>query len=105
MKSRFTLFQSVVANRDLIEPELMGAWGRGRPALIGGSPGVEKGTRGAIVEIFESVGEVAVEFFDDCGETIDVAFIPESYVSTAPEDREGDERSAPDVAPRKMAPP
>jgi Domain of unknown function (DUF4926) len=83
MKTRFKLFQSVIADRDLVEPDLMGAWGAGKPALLDGKPAVLKGTHGAIVEVFEKTGGIAVEFFDDVGETIDVAFIPENYVRAA----------------------
>jgi hypothetical protein len=80
MKRRLKLFQPVMAARDLTEPDLSRAWGRGKRALVDGKPGVLKGTSGAIVEIFEETGGVAVEFFDDAGETIDVAFIPQNYV-------------------------
>jgi len=83
MKSKFRLFQSVVAARDIEEPDLMGAWGRGKPGLVDGKPGVLEGTRGAVVEIFEKPRGLAVEFFDAAGETIDVAFIPEAYVRAA----------------------
>jgi len=80
MKSKFEMFQGVVAVRDLTEPDLMGAWGCGKPGLVDGKPGVLKGTHGAIVEMFENPPGLAVEFFDEDGETIDVAFIPEAYV-------------------------
>ncbi|HLF76081.1 MAG TPA: DUF4926 domain-containing protein [Dehalococcoidia bacterium] len=80
MKSKFEMFRSVIATRDLTEPDLMGAWGLGKPGLVDGKPAVLKGTVGAIVEIFENPPGLAVEFFDDDDETIDVAFIPESYV-------------------------
>jgi hypothetical protein len=83
MKSKFEMFQSVVAARDIFQPELMGAWGLGKPGLVDGKPCVLKGTHGAIVEIYEKFGDVGVEFFDDDGETIDVAFVPESYLRAA----------------------
>lgn len=86
MKSKFKLLESVAAARDITEAELTGAWGRGKPALIHGKLGVKMGTRGAVVEVFETVGDVGVEFFDRDGETIDVAFIPEAYVRPAPRD-------------------
>jgi hypothetical protein len=98
MKSRFTLFQPVVADRDLTEADLMGAPGLGKPAMIDGKPGVRRGTHGAIIEIYEKYGEVGVEFFDDAGETIDLAFIPESYVRPMAEHEPGGapaERSRP----------
>jgi hypothetical protein len=80
MKRRLKLFQPVVAARELTEPDLSGAWGRGQRAVINGKPGVLKGTSGAVVEIFEKTGSLAVEFFDDAGETIDVAFLPQEYM-------------------------
>ena len=83
MKSKFKMFQGVVAVKDLTEPDLMGAWGRGKPGLVDRKPGVLKGTHGAIVEMFENPPGLAVEFFDDDGETIDVAFVPEAYVRPA----------------------
>jgi uncharacterized protein DUF4926 len=85
VKGKFKLFDSVVADRDILEPDLMGAWGLGKPGLVHGKPGVLKGTHGAIVEIFDASGGLAVEFFDAEGETIDVAFIPEDYVTLATE--------------------
>jgi hypothetical protein len=86
MTSKFKLFQMVIALRDLVEPDLTGAWGIGKPASLNGQPAVLKGTHGAVVEILEP-GGLAVEFFDNEGETIDVAFIPEEYVrlATVPE--------------------
>ncbi len=84
MKSKFQLFDSVVATRDILEPELMGAWGRGKPGYVDGKPAVLAGTHGAVVDIIEKFGDIGVEFFDDSGETIDVAFVPESWVEFAP---------------------
>ena len=88
MKRKYKLFDSVVAKRDLVEGASLGAWGRGKVALIDGKPGIAKGTGGIVVDLLSREGYepgIAVEFFDDEGETIDVAFIPESYVRPATE--------------------
>jgi hypothetical protein len=74
-RSKFKLFDCVVATRDIFEPELMGAWGRGKPRIVDGRPAVVKGTHGAVVDIYDNPPGVAVEFFDDEGETIDVAWV------------------------------
>jgi hypothetical protein len=83
MKTKFKLFESVIADRDIVEPDLAGPWGAGKPGLLHGKPAVLKGTHGAVVEIFERTGGIAVESFDEVGETVDLAFINESYVRTA----------------------
>jgi hypothetical protein len=83
MTTKLRLFQSVIADRDLVEPDLMGAWGAGKPGLLDGKPAILKGTHGAVVEVFEKTDGVAVEFFDDVVETIDVAFIPRDYFRPA----------------------
>jgi hypothetical protein len=88
MRRKYKLFDSVVARRDLVEGASLGAWGRGKIAVIDGKPGIAKGTGGVVVELLSREDHepgVAVEFFDDDGETIDVAFIPESYVRPATE--------------------
>ena len=49
---------------------------------------IPAGTHGVIVDIASiehAEAQVGVELFDDEGETIDVAFIPESYVRPATE--------------------
>jgi hypothetical protein len=83
MKSKLKMFKGVVAGRDLTEPDLMGAWGRGKQGLVDGKRGVLKGTHGAIVEMFENPPGLADEFLDDDGETIDVAFVPEACIRPA----------------------
>ncbi len=92
MKTKFKMFQGVVADRDLTEPDLMGAWGRGKPGLVDGKPAVLKGTHGVIVEVFEKTAGLAVEFFDDEGDTIDVAFIPLNYVRAETKAEEEEDR-------------
>jgi hypothetical protein len=74
-KDRFKLFEGVVATRDIFEPELMGAWGLGKPELVDGKPAVLRGTHGAVVDVYDNPPGVAVEFFDAKGETIDVAWV------------------------------
>jgi hypothetical protein len=87
-KSKFKLFDSVVAERDIFEPDLTGAWGRGKPVMINGRPSVPKGTAGVVVDLLAKDG-IAVEFFDDDGDTIDVAFIAtESVRPATPEEEE-----------------
>ena len=79
-KHKFKLLDGVVAVREIMEPQLMGAWGRGKRGEVDGEPAVLKGTRGVVVDVQRNTPDIAVEFFDDEGETIDVAFIPEDYV-------------------------
>jgi hypothetical protein len=96
-KTKFKLHQWVVAARDILEPELSGMWGRGKPAIIDGKKAVAAGTHGAIVDLYDKPAGVAVEFFDEDGETIDVVWGPlnlvrpmtaeESAVSTQAETR------------------
>jgi hypothetical protein len=87
-KSKFKLFDSVVADRDIFEPDLAGAWGRGKPAMIDGRPSVARGTAGIVVDLLSKDG-VAVEFFDAAGDTIDVAFIAaESVRPATPKEKE-----------------
>jgi hypothetical protein len=74
-KGKFKEFDGVVAVRDIFEPELMGAWGRGKPGYVDGKPAVLKGTHGVIVDLIEGHAGATVEFFDDEGETIDVAWV------------------------------
>jgi hypothetical protein len=74
-KHKFRLFDGVLAVRNIFEPELMGAWGRGEPGNVDGKPGVLNGTRGVVVDVIEGSSGVTVEFFDDEGETIDVAWV------------------------------
>src|SRR5687768_11255341 len=90
-KSKFKLFDSVVAERDIFEPDLAGAWGRGKPAMIGGRPSVAKGTAGVVVDLLSNDG-LAVEFFDVDGDTIDVAFIAAENVRPATPKEEEDHR-------------
>ena len=78
-KTKFKLHQWVVATRDIFEPELAGFWGRGKPAIIEGRKAVAAGTNGAIVDLYEN-DDVAVEFFDENGETIDVAWGHSDFV-------------------------
>jgi hypothetical protein len=70
MKRRYKLFDGVVLTRDLDDSS--------DAALM---PGVfiPSGTHGVVMELLIKDG-IAVEFFDDDGETIDVAFISESIV-------------------------
>ena len=70
MKRRFKMFDSVVLERDLDDKS---------GAALSEGVRIPAGTRGAVVEFLRLDG-LAVEFFDDEGETIDVAFIPESFV-------------------------
>ena len=79
-RTRFALFDGVVASRDIVEPELSGFWGRGKPGMVDGKPAVLKGTHGVVMEVFENTHGLAVEFFDADGETIDVAFLDENHV-------------------------
>ena len=60
--SKFALYETVKLKRDIDEPA------------------IAKGTTGVIVEMLPPDG-LAVEFFDDTGETIDVALLPESFVA------------------------
>jgi hypothetical protein len=89
-KDKFRLFDGVVAVRNILEPELMAAWGRGKPGYIDGKPAVLDGTRGVIVDISENSKGVTVEFFDEDGETIDVAWVDFEAVrhATKAEDEE-----------------
>jgi hypothetical protein len=74
-KDKFKLFDGVAAVRNIFEPELMGAWGRGEPGYVEGRPAVLEGTRGVVVDVIEGSRGVTVEFFDAEGETIDVAWL------------------------------
>jgi hypothetical protein len=95
-KHKFVLFDSVVATRDIFEPELMGAWGRGKPGFVDGKPAVVKGTHGAVVEVYDNPPGVAVEFFDDEGETIDVAWVGPGVVRHQTEDEVAESRALTD---------
>jgi len=66
-------FQSVVLEQDLVKSANVG--------LVEGSF-LARGARGIVVEYLVRDG-IAVEFFDDQGQTIEVASIPESYVRAA----------------------
>ena len=73
MKHRFDKFQSVVLEQDLVKSAKVG--------LVEGRF-LAKGARGIVVDHLARDG-IAVEFFNDAGQTIEVASIPESYVRAA----------------------
>jgi len=65
---KFELYQAVVLEHALNPPDV-------KSRLESGAPGI-------IVDLLNPDG-VAVEFFDKGGKTIEVAFIPESFVRPA----------------------
>ena len=83
--NKFEMFQSVVASCDILEPQLTGAWGKGKPGVVDGKPAISRGTWGAIVEIFGDGTDFLVEFFDEDGETIDVVFVSASNIRAVSE--------------------